>query len=773
VSLAAGLLVDSGDAYTTQAARPGDRLGGLLFWDLLRTFIAINGAGARRGRLLCRQWGEVEMRISLRKALSALATLGLVAGLLLAPLAGEVTQARADTSPGTVTGWGSDYVLYDDGDSVYSRYSGQATPPAGLAGVNAIAANGWHSLALKSNGKVVAWGLNDRGQTKVPSSLSGVTAIAAGLEHNLALKTDGKVVAWGNNKYGQTKVPSSLSKVTAIAAGSWHNLALKSDGKVVAWGENGVGQAKVPSNLSNVTAIAAGGGHSLALKKDGKVVGWGYDEEGQIDIPAELNAANVKVTAIAVGFDHNLALTDAGKVVAWGVNDDGQTNVPAAAQSGVKAIAAGMFHSLALKDDGTIVGWGHNASNQITAPAGTANVNALVAGCEHSLALVDGVDLEFFKVGTPTISGTAKVGSTLKAATGTWSPNTQVTYSYQWFRGGAEIPDATAATYTLTPDDANALIQVKVKAAKAGYIDTWSALSKASKKVALGSFKTTTPLVKNQAGKDASKTAPVFGDTLSVTSAAWSPDVVLEYQWFRSGTKVAVHTGESYTVQAADVGKTLVVKATGQSTGYTKTTKASKTSKKIVAAKQSAVTPKIIGEPALGATLEVDITGWTPADDEGFTYQWLRDGKNIKKATNAEYTTDEKADKGKSISVKVTRKLPGYTTVTKTSAKLKIGVLTTATPKLVNTTTNRDPVKYAPKVGDILSVNKGGWGPGDVELEVEWYLSGIKTAISQDDTYTLTSADIGKTIKVKVIGTKPGFTQTSKTSAASKKISKA
>ena len=47
---------------------------------------------------------------------------------------------------------------------------------------------------------MVAWGCEentDYGQCSVPSGLSGVTAIAAGAYHSLALKSDGTVVAWG------------------------------------------------------------------------------------------------------------------------------------------------------------------------------------------------------------------------------------------------------------------------------------------------------------------------------------------------------------------------------------------------------------------------------------------------------------------------------------------------------------------------------------------------------------------------------------------------
>src|SRR5207249_883094 len=52
-------------------------------------------------------------------------------------------------------------------------------------------------------------------------------AISAGLGHNLALRNDGKIVAWGNST--QTNVPSNLSNVVAISAGNDTSLAVTAD----------------------------------------------------------------------------------------------------------------------------------------------------------------------------------------------------------------------------------------------------------------------------------------------------------------------------------------------------------------------------------------------------------------------------------------------------------------------------------------------------------------------------------------------------------------
>jgi len=67
--------------------------------------------------------------------------------------------------------------------------------------------------------------------------LSNVVALAQGgsesTAHCLALKADGKIIAWGSNSCGQTNVPSGLSNIVMVAVGSVHSLALVGDGPPV------------------------------------------------------------------------------------------------------------------------------------------------------------------------------------------------------------------------------------------------------------------------------------------------------------------------------------------------------------------------------------------------------------------------------------------------------------------------------------------------------------------------------------------------------------
>ena len=52
----------------------------------------------------------------------------------------------------------------------------------------AIAAGTYHTVALQGDGTVVAWGDNSYGQATMPAGLTGVVAIAAGSGDTVALR---------------------------------------------------------------------------------------------------------------------------------------------------------------------------------------------------------------------------------------------------------------------------------------------------------------------------------------------------------------------------------------------------------------------------------------------------------------------------------------------------------------------------------------------------------------------------------------------------------
>ena len=141
---------------------------------------------------------------------------------------GIVYQGRAVGSNvwgvirGSTVSFGSP-ALALNGAAVVTNLFGQSfTDPGATAngGVLAIAGGGFHSLALRSDGTVAAWGRNDFGQTNVPAGLSNVVAIAGGVYHSLALRSDGTVAAWGWNNYGQANVPAGLGNLSVSISGS-------------------------------------------------------------------------------------------------------------------------------------------------------------------------------------------------------------------------------------------------------------------------------------------------------------------------------------------------------------------------------------------------------------------------------------------------------------------------------------------------------------------------------------------------------------------------
>lgn len=386
-----------------------------------------------------------------RAMLAALVALALVA-FLAGP--GPAPAAAQGVAPGGASLWGD----YPD-DATGGCNNGATSTPApvgGLASVTATAAGAYHVLALRSDGTVWAWGENQYGQlglgtsgsavttpTQIPG-LTGVTAIASGptAYHSLAIKGDGTLWAWGWNFDGQlgngtttnsaTPVQvAGLSGVVAAAAGEDFSLAVTADGTVWGWGYNGDGElganpyqpatpVAVPG-VAGATAVAAGASHALALLNDGTVWSWGDNSFGQLGHGTAGNAGGSNApaavvglggaTGVAAGRFHSLAGKNDGTVWAWGQNSDGRLGNGTTADSAVPvqasgltnatAVAAGGYHSLAYRSDGTVWAWGYNFYGELgnggcansTVPvqaSGPAGAETVAAGFIDSLAVVGG-----------------------------------------------------------------------------------------------------------------------------------------------------------------------------------------------------------------------------------------------------------------------------------------------------------------------------------------------------------------------------------------------
>ena len=385
------------------------------------------------------------------------------------------TQAPGSTGvPGSAWAWGEN--TYGDLGNATTANSSTAVPvgiPPSATIVTAIAGGWGHSLAITSNGRALAWGSNVLGQlgngttsttgcTCIPFPVSvslpsgtTVTAIAGGGSHSLAVTSDGHVLAWGNGAWGalgngtqnESNVPVMASMpsgtvATAVAAGRNHSLALTSTGQVFAWGDNSYGELgngttvstliPVPVSLpsgTTVIAIAAGEQHNLALTSTGTVLAWGYNYWGQLGngtttttgcscsrSPVLVSLApGTSVAAIAGGRAHSLAVTSAGQVLAWGNGQYGQlgngltsdSSIPIqlsmAPGTVVGGIAAGSDHSLVFTSRGQVLAWGYNYHGELgngtttttgcwcisypVAVSAFPAAGAVAAGGNHSVAI--------------------------------------------------------------------------------------------------------------------------------------------------------------------------------------------------------------------------------------------------------------------------------------------------------------------------------------------------------------------------------------------------
>ncbi len=170
-------------------------------------------------------------------------------------------------------------------------------------------------------------------------------------------------------------------------------------------------------------------------------------------------------------------------------------------------------------------------------------------------------------VGQPTINGTAQVGETLSADTSGISDADgldSVNYNYQWLSSrDTEIDQATNSTYKVQPSDNGKVIKVRVTFTDdAGYDESLTSEATEAVTVKSNTVPTGLPTITGTPQVDQTLTA----DTSSIEDGDGLSNVSYSYQWVRNdnGTdsNIVGETSSTYTLVAADAGRTIKVRVT-------------------------------------------------------------------------------------------------------------------------------------------------------------------------------------------------------------------
>jgi len=360
--------------------------------------------------------------------------------------------AREYIPSSEVYSWGSN-ITGQLGDSTAVNKSSPVSVVGGFTDWSLVSAARYHSLGLRSNGTAWAWGYNSGGQlgdgtvygTSSPVSVIGGFTdwiqVSAGGSHSLGLRSNSTIWAWGRNlgrlgdgtgygAYSPVSVIGGFTDWIQVSAGGAHSLGLRSNGTIWAWGYNYGSQlgdgtsvtknspVSVVGGFTDWSQVSAGSDHSLGLRSNGTAWAWGFNPEGRLGDGTTTNRSSpVSVVGgftdwcqVSAGGSISLGLRTNGTIWAWGGNifgavGDGTTTNRCSPVSVVGGftdwcqVSAGGFHGLGLRSNGTTWAWGFNASGQlgndttitrsspVSVVGGFTNWCQVSAGYNHSLGI--------------------------------------------------------------------------------------------------------------------------------------------------------------------------------------------------------------------------------------------------------------------------------------------------------------------------------------------------------------------------------------------------
>ena len=394
------------------------------------------------------------------------AQIGLIGTSSWTQVTAGVSFTMARRSDSTLWAWGL--------NSVYQLGIGttinQSSPiQIGTSSWSFVSAGVDHSVAIDTiTSNIWTWGnVNSVFTLTTPYSW---TQVSEGLSHTLAIRSDSTLWAWGYNANGQLGDGTSISKSSpvqvgtsswaSVAAGDLHSVGISATTKLLfAWGNNATGQlgdgtsisksSPIQIGTSSWTSVSAGLSYTLGITVSPayKMYTWGVNSSGQLGDGTSINKSSpVQVgtsswTQVSASKNNSfvLAISSANLLYGWGVNGSGQlgTNNTITYSSPVQIgtsswsqVAAGFDHTVAITFTNQLFAWGTNASGQL-GQNNTLNYSSpMLVASANSNAPSDAS-------GTNTII--SKFGNTY--LTGSTTPfGTLVTNGYsQYFDGGSYL----------------------------------------------------------------------------------------------------------------------------------------------------------------------------------------------------------------------------------------------------------------------------------------------------------------------------------------------
>jgi hypothetical protein len=620
---------------------------------------------------------------------------------------------------GSVVTWGANYG--GDSSSVVNQLDGTIDVIDIYSSGYAWGGNG--ITALRADGSLVNWGNqnwwggNDVNFSTIASQLDGtidVVNVVSNYYASAALRVDGSVVTWGYNYYGgdSSSVASQLDgtiDVTNIySAGNYNGfIALRTDGSVVTWGDQNNWFSSVASQLDGtidvINFVSNNNNAFAALRVDGSVVTWGYNYYGgdSSSVASQLDGT-IDVTSIFVNEGAFAAIRADGSVVTWGEsNYGGDSSAVAAELNGnidVKTISSiancyGYHGFAALRVDGSVINWGSVGAVPTDQIDGTIDVVELQSNGNAFLALrADGSIITW---------GYSSQGGDSSAVKESLTSGVEVFANIE-----------TDDFYT-APD--GTLPEKFVNHKPTGTIEITGTAKENTQLTAVNKIEDTDGLGK------------------------------MNYQWLSDGAAIIGAVQPTYILSQVDVGKSISL-AVNYIDGLGKSESMISTALNVANVNDA---PKglvsISGTTAIKETLTAT-NSLEDADGLGeISYQWLSGGKVIKGANQPTYTLS-KTDLYKTISVKAS-----YTDLQGTKENV-----TSAETAKINEAINHAPtgtVLIAGKLeqGETVSItNTLADEDGLGTMSYQWFGDSVILKDATKETYSLTQADVYKTLSVKV-----------------------